>query len=136
MELVGSTNVQAATSPSSSYIQLSSDKSNLKAGDTATFKLKSTESLQSVTMQVLTRGYVIVTQQIAMNGTDGTISFPTTAEMAPKSQIIVYAIQDANKVHININVAGCPIGYLILATIGWGISHLENFLNWTLCPQG
>lgn len=33
-----------------------------------------------------------------MNGVDGTISFLTTPEMAPKSRIIVYAVRDENKV--------------------------------------
>jgi hypothetical protein len=79
---------------------LSTDKPNLKAGETATFNLKSTETLKSVTMQVLSRGYVVDSQQITMNGMDGTISFQTTPEMAPKSRIVVYAVRDENKVSI------------------------------------
>lgn len=102
-EITGYQSVDAAKSPSSNYLQLTADKLDLKAGDTATFKLKSTETLSSVTMQVLSRGYVVNSQQIAMNGKEGTISFPTTAEMAPKSRIVVYAMREANKVNFSFN---------------------------------
>ncbi|KAE9548744.1 hypothetical protein FO519_008047, partial [Halicephalobus sp. NKZ332] len=90
--------VDASKSPSNSYLQLLADNEGaVDAGKTLSFSVKSTESLSVLTYQVVSRGSVVLSQEIPVNGDLATVSFAATNEMAPKSRLVVYAIRNSNK---------------------------------------
>lgn len=87
----------AAKSPTNSFIQITTPEASVSAGQTARFKVRATQSIKTVTMQVMTRGYMVLSQDVALKGEETELSFPTTNEMAPKSRIVVYAVRPDNK---------------------------------------
>uniref|UniRef100_A0A7E4ZZW4 TEP1-F n=1 Tax=Panagrellus redivivus TaxID=6233 RepID=A0A7E4ZZW4_PANRE len=90
--------VDASKSPSNSYLQLLADNEGVvEAGKTLSFSVKSTESLSVLTYQVVSRGSVVLSQEIPVNGDLATVTFTATNEMAPKSRLVVYAIRTSNK---------------------------------------
>lgn len=45
----------------------------------------------------MTKGYIVLSQQVKMSEQTGETKFATTSEMAPKSRIIAYAVRPDNK---------------------------------------
>ncbi|GMS92544.1 hypothetical protein PENTCL1PPCAC_14719, partial [Pristionchus entomophagus] len=89
--------VDASKSPSLSFLQLVPDSEDpVQAGDTVSFTVKSTENIPMLTYQVMSRGAVLLAEQIAVDDDHATISFATTSEMAPKSRLIVYSVRPSN----------------------------------------
>uniref|UniRef100_A0A8R1HWJ0 TEP1-F n=1 Tax=Caenorhabditis japonica TaxID=281687 RepID=A0A8R1HWJ0_CAEJA len=87
--------VEAAVSPTKSFLQLLADNEGaVDVGKSLSFSLKATQSLSTITYQVMSRSNIVVSQQMAVNSEHATISFPATANMAPKSRLVVYAIVD------------------------------------------
>ncbi|EGT41286.1 CBN-TEP-1 protein [Caenorhabditis brenneri] len=85
--------VEAAVSPTKSFLQLLADNEGaVDVGKSLSFSLKATQPLSTITYQVMSRSNIVVSQQMAVNAEHATISFPATANMAPKSRLIVYAI--------------------------------------------
>ncbi|CAD5206260.1 unnamed protein product [Bursaphelenchus okinawaensis] len=90
--------VDAAKSPSNSYIQLLVDNEGaVEAGKTLSFSVKSTESLQTISYQVIARGSIVLSQEQSMNGDLVTVTFTTTPQMAPSARLVVYAIRPDNR---------------------------------------
>jgi CD109 antigen len=90
--------IDASKSPSNSYLQLLADNEGaVDVGKILSFSVKSTESLSVLTYQVISRGSVVLSQEIPVNGDLATVTFTATNEMAPKSRLVVYAIRAANK---------------------------------------
>ena len=50
-----------------------------------------------MTYQVVSRGSVVLSQEIPVNGDLATVTFAAANEMAPKSRLVVYAIRNSNK---------------------------------------
>jgi CD109 antigen len=92
-----SKHLSAAKSPSQSYLQISPEQGPVPAGRNVEFKVKLTDTVPAITWQVVSRGYVVLTQTQQMSGDMGKISFVTTSEMAPKSKLVVYTVLDENK---------------------------------------
>ncbi|PIC54696.1 hypothetical protein B9Z55_003841 [Caenorhabditis nigoni] len=85
--------VEAAVSPTKSFLQLLADNEGaVDVGKSLSFSLKATQPLSTITYQVMSRSNIVVSQQMAVNAEHATISFQATANMAPKSRLIVYAI--------------------------------------------
>uniref|UniRef100_A0AC34F584 Alpha-2-macroglobulin bait region domain-containing protein n=1 Tax=Panagrolaimus sp. ES5 TaxID=591445 RepID=A0AC34F584_9BILA len=90
--------VDASKSPSNSYLQLLADNEGaVDVGKILSFSVKSTESLSVLTYQVISRGSVVLSQEIPVNGDLATVTFTATNEMAPSARLVVYAIRTANK---------------------------------------
>uniref|UniRef100_A0AC35U3G6 A2M_N_2 domain-containing protein n=1 Tax=Rhabditophanes sp. KR3021 TaxID=114890 RepID=A0AC35U3G6_9BILA len=90
--------VEAQRSPTQNFLQLTADnEGTVDVGKPLSFSVKSTEPLTSLTYQVMSRGYVVMSQEISVNGQHAAITFTATTKMAPKSRLIIYAIRNANK---------------------------------------
>uniref|UniRef100_A0AC34RA62 CD109 antigen n=1 Tax=Panagrolaimus sp. JU765 TaxID=591449 RepID=A0AC34RA62_9BILA len=90
--------VDASKSPSNSFLQILADNEGaVDAGKTMSFSVKSTESLSVLTYQVISRGSVVLSQEIPVNGDLATVTFAATNSMAPKSRLVVYAVRNSNK---------------------------------------
>ncbi|XP_053399009.1 CD109 antigen-like isoform X3 [Mercenaria mercenaria] len=81
-------------SPSDNYMQLFLKSSNLRPGQTATFDIKSTESVPSAVYQVMSRGSVVA----AGSFTGNTFNIPIDSDMAPNARIIVYYVRTDGEV--------------------------------------
>ncbi|CAB05007.2 TEP1-F [Caenorhabditis elegans] len=90
--------VEAAVSPTKSFLQLLADNEGaVDVGKSLSFSLKATQPLSTITYQVMSRSNIVVSQQMTVNSEHATISFPATANMAPKSRLIVYAIIESSQ---------------------------------------
>ncbi|GMT28413.1 hypothetical protein PFISCL1PPCAC_19710 [Pristionchus fissidentatus] len=90
--------VEAAKSPSSSFLQLIPDiEATVEAGKTLSFTVKSTETIPMLTYQIMSRGSVLLSKEIPVNDDHATISFTTTNQMSPKARLIVYSVRPTNK---------------------------------------
>ncbi|CAK5056371.1 unnamed protein product [Meloidogyne enterolobii] len=94
--------VEAAKSPSQSFLQVNADNQGIvDAGKTLSFSVKCTEPMtSSLTYQVVARGIVVLSEQIAFpqeGQTNAIINFEATPQMAPKARLVVYAIRPKNK---------------------------------------
>nr|CAD2188921.1 unnamed protein product [Meloidogyne enterolobii] len=94
--------VEAAKSPSQSFLQVNADNQGIvDAGKTLSFSVKCTEPMtSSLTYQVVARGIVVLSEQIAFpqeGQTNALINFEATPQMAPKARLVVYAIRSKNK---------------------------------------
>uniref|UniRef100_A0A914VZX1 TEP1-F n=1 Tax=Plectus sambesii TaxID=2011161 RepID=A0A914VZX1_9BILA len=97
-EIQTTLHVEASKSPSNSFIQLIADNDGvIKAGETASFSVKTTEPLTYITMQVVARGSTVLSKEIAMDGQTAAIAFKTTDQMAPKARLVVYAVRQSNQ---------------------------------------
>ncbi|XP_053399007.1 CD109 antigen-like [Mercenaria mercenaria] len=81
-------------SPSDNYMQLFLKSSNLRPGQTATFDIKSTESVPSAVYQVMSRGSVVAAGSFIGN----TFNIPIDSDMAPNARIIVYYVRTDGEV--------------------------------------
>ncbi|KAL3083600.1 hypothetical protein niasHT_036372 [Heterodera trifolii] len=96
--------VEAARSPSQAFVQVNADNQGVvDAGKTLSFSVKCTEPLISFTYQVVARGVVALSEQVSLSAsgdtqrTSASLTFIATAQMAPKSRLVVYAIRAENK---------------------------------------
>uniref|UniRef100_A0A915JB76 TEP1-F n=1 Tax=Romanomermis culicivorax TaxID=13658 RepID=A0A915JB76_ROMCU len=89
--------VDASKSPSQSYLQVTTDKTSVKAGETVTFNINTTFDLPTLTVQVMTRGYMVFIKNVNVKNRAAQVKIPTTAEMAPKARLIVYGVRPDNK---------------------------------------
>ncbi|PIO74984.1 alpha-2-macroglobulin family protein [Teladorsagia circumcincta] len=90
--------VEAGKSPSNSFLQLIADNEGaVDVGKTLSFSVKATEQIPVLTYQVMSRGAVVLSKEIAVNSDHTTISFTATNEMAPKSRLIAYAVRSGNQ---------------------------------------
>ncbi|BFZ24492.1 hypothetical protein BsWGS_27530 [Bradybaena similaris] len=82
-------------SPSNSYIQLSLETTSaIQAGDAVSFTVKSTEPLNHVVYQVLSRGGIVKTGNIAVNNVPVyTFTITSDPSMAPNARIVVYYVR-------------------------------------------
>ncbi|CAJ0576072.1 unnamed protein product, partial [Mesorhabditis spiculigera] len=96
-QLFSSLYVDSAASPTSSFLQLIADnEGTVDAGKQLSFTVKATENIGVLSYQVMSKGAVVLAKEIPMNADHTTITFTATSEMAPKSQLLVYAIRPAN----------------------------------------
>ncbi|CAI5439953.1 unnamed protein product [Caenorhabditis angaria] len=97
--------VDAAVSPSATFLQLISDKEGpVEVGKTLSFTVKSTKELSVYNYQVMSRSKIVAAAQHTPSPptTTTTITFTATPEMAPKSRLVVYAIgEDSREVLVD-----------------------------------
>ena len=116
-----STFVNAAKSPTNSYLQISSQSNsfkNISVGGAIHFNVKITEKLAKITyqvsaslitkvhdkeqfygsfsFQVIARGVVVLTKDISINSDTAVISVNVTDKMTPKARLIAYGIRPKN----------------------------------------
>ncbi|KAK0422306.1 hypothetical protein QR680_007497 [Steinernema hermaphroditum] len=90
--------LEASKSPTNSFLQLLPDHDGaVDAGKTLSFSVRATEPLAVITYQVMSRGSIVLSQDIPMDSETTTISFAATNQMAPKSRLLVYAVRPSNK---------------------------------------
>ncbi|CEF64943.1 CD109 antigen [Strongyloides ratti] len=90
--------VEAGKSPSGNFLQLTADnEGTVDVGKPLSFSIKSTEPLKSLTYQVISRGYVVLSNEIPVSGLHAAITFTATNQMAPKSRLLIYSVRDGNK---------------------------------------
>ncbi|XP_072019177.1 CD109 antigen-like [Amphiura filiformis] len=106
--------LQDAESPSSTFLQITTESSDLATGDTATFSILTTEVPGTLQYQIVSRGDIVHTESITAGTTDTLLEFVVTAEMAPSPRLVVFYIREAD-------------GELILASINFKVSGVfEN----------
>ncbi|XP_060581140.1 CD109 antigen-like isoform X3 [Ruditapes philippinarum] len=93
-KIVARLSLSKSYSPSDNYMQLFLKSSSLRPGQTATFEIKSTETIPSAVYQVMSRGSVVATG--SFNGNN--FNIPIDAEMAPNARIIVYYVRTDGEV--------------------------------------
>ncbi|PAV67173.1 hypothetical protein WR25_25013 isoform J [Diploscapter pachys] len=97
-EIFAATYVYAAKSPSISFLQVIPDhEGSVSVGKSLSFSIKATQKLSYLSYQVLARGAVILSKQLAMDSDHTTISFVATNQMAPKARLIVYSVIPTNQ---------------------------------------
>uniref|UniRef100_A0A0N4Z9Y8 TEP1-F n=1 Tax=Parastrongyloides trichosuri TaxID=131310 RepID=A0A0N4Z9Y8_PARTI len=90
--------VESGKSPSGNFLQLTADNEGIvDVGKPLSFSVKSTEPLSSLTYQVMSRGYVVLSNEIVVSGQHAAITFTATNQMAPKSRLIIYSVREDNK---------------------------------------
>ncbi|XP_030839854.1 CD109 antigen isoform X2 [Strongylocentrotus purpuratus] len=89
-----------AASDSNTYIQVSPDNAEaLMIGSTASFTVQSTMAPGKFTYQIVSRGNILESETISgVTGTEYVITKQITADMSPKSKLIVYFLTDAGEV--------------------------------------
>eukprot|EP00057_Strongylocentrotus_purpuratus_P024790 XP_011679264.1 PREDICTED: CD109 antigen [Strongylocentrotus purpuratus] len=89
-----------AASDSNTYIQVSPDNAEaLMIGSTASFTVQSTIAPGKFTYQIVSRGNILESETISgVTGTEYVITKQITADMSPKSKLIVYFLTDAGEV--------------------------------------
>ncbi|XP_052721975.1 CD109 antigen-like isoform X2 [Crassostrea angulata] len=102
--------LQKSYSPSDSYIQLFLRSTTLRAGSVANFEVQSTEGVQQLTYQILSRGSIVHAGSVDGNNQQSfTFSVPLTDKMAPNARIVTYYVRTDGEVvtdSISFNVAG------------------------------
>eukprot|EP00105_Crassostrea_gigas_P038152 XP_019922300.1 PREDICTED: CD109 antigen-like [Crassostrea gigas] len=97
-------------SPSDSYIQLFLRSTTLRAGSVANFEVQSTEGVEQLTYQILSRGSIVHAESVDGNDQQSfTFSVPLTDKMAPNARIVTYYVRTDGEVvtdSISFNVAG------------------------------
>ncbi|XP_022321696.2 CD109 antigen-like isoform X2 [Crassostrea virginica] len=97
-------------SPSDSYIQLFLRSTTLRAGSVANFEVQSTDGVQQLTYQILSRGSIVHAGSVnGNNKMSFTFSVPLTDKMAPNARIVTYYVRTDGEVvtdSISFNVAG------------------------------
>ncbi|CAJ0956774.1 unnamed protein product, partial [Mesorhabditis belari] len=90
--------VDSSKSPTNSYLQLIADnEGTVDAGKQLSFTVKATENLKVLSYQVMSRGSVVLSQEVPVDADHTTIKFIATNQMAPKSRLIVYAVRPSNQ---------------------------------------
>ncbi|XP_041473602.1 CD109 antigen-like isoform X2 [Lytechinus variegatus] len=92
--------LQRSNSPSNTYIQVSPDNPDaLRIGSMASFNVQSTVVPGKLTYQIISRGNILVSETISgLTGSEYVIEKQITAEMSPKSKLIVYFLTDSGEV--------------------------------------
>ncbi|XP_062608191.1 CD109 antigen-like isoform X3 [Saccostrea cucullata] len=102
--------LQKSYSPSDSYMQLFLRSTSLRAGNVANFEVQSTQGLQKLTYQILSRGSIVHTGSVDGNDrTSLTFSVALTDKMAPNARIVTYYVRSDGEIvtdSISFNVDG------------------------------
>lgn len=89
-----SLSIDQTHSPSNSYMQLMLKSKDLKAGQSASFDILTTESFSVAFYQVMSRGSVVSAGQVS----GSSLSINVTDKMAPTARIIAYYIRDDGEI--------------------------------------
>ncbi|XP_046569079.1 CD109 antigen-like [Haliotis rubra] len=84
---------------SGNFLQLTLTSKGLRAGQTAMFSIEMTEDVPFITYQVLSRGTVVLIDQVAVGGQNPVhFNVPISAAMAPEAHIIAYYVRKSGDV--------------------------------------
>jgi CD109 antigen len=102
-EVTSSTSGQFAESPSDTFIHLTQndadkERESLDVGQTLGFTVETSKEsgIDMVVAQVTSKSQVVWQQEVKLSAGQGQFSFEVTSEMAPRAQVLVYAIGPQN----------------------------------------
>ncbi|PVD34971.1 hypothetical protein C0Q70_06252 [Pomacea canaliculata] len=117
-------NVERSYSPSNNYIQLFlRTTTRLQAGGQVDFEVRSTEPINDMVYQILSRGSIVSTGKVSAGGvTSFLFSTPVTSAMAPNARIVLYYVsvsvdrveaQPAENVQVKVTATPRSTAYLL-----------------------
>jgi len=91
--------VEAAQSPSNSFIQVTMPLDTPRVGQEVTVEVVATEPLKKVVYEVMGRGDIVLARsfQVEETATSHSFTFTVNHKMAPKSRIIAYYVRPDNQ---------------------------------------